>query len=75
MSTTIAVLGDFGDAIDFLFNERESPAGGARVGGLSETGELIWEHLKLSGVAMSIACATRLPLRETDSVGSPSDAR
>ena len=38
MSVTLAVLGDFGDAIDFIFRERESPAGGARVGGLAETG-------------------------------------
>ena len=49
MSTTLAVLGEFGDAIDFIFDERESPAGGARVGGLAEMWELIWEHLKLSG--------------------------
>ena len=62
MSTTRAALGQFGDAIDFLFNERESPAGGARVGGLSELWELMWEHLKLSGVSMAIACATSIPL-------------
>ena len=33
MTTTFAFLGQFGDAIDFIFNERESPAGGAQVGG------------------------------------------
>jgi osmoprotectant transport system permease protein len=62
MSTTLAVLGEFGDAIDFIFDERESPAGGARVGGLAEMWELMWEHLKLSGAAMGIACLVSIPL-------------
>jgi osmoprotectant transport system permease protein len=62
MSTTLAVLGDFGDAIGFIFDERESPAGGARVGGLAEMWELMWEHLKLSGAAMGIACLVSIPL-------------
>ncbi len=62
MNTTLAVLGEFGDAIEFIFNEHESPAGGARVGGLSETWELMWEHLKLSGAAMGVACAFSVPL-------------
>jgi osmoprotectant transport system permease protein len=62
MSTTMAVLGEFGDAIQFIFDERESPAGGARVGGLSEMWELMWEHLKLSGAAMAIACLVSMPL-------------
>ena len=42
MNTTLAFLGEFGDAIDFIFNERESPAGGAQVGGLGELWELMW---------------------------------
>jgi osmoprotectant transport system permease protein len=62
MSTTLAVLGDFGDAIDFVFNERPSPAGGAEVGGLAEMWELMWPHLKLSGAAMGIACLASIPL-------------
>jgi osmoprotectant transport system permease protein len=62
MSTTMAVLGEFGDAIQFIFDERESPAGGARVGGLSEIWELMWEHLKLSGAAMAIACLVSMPI-------------
>jgi osmoprotectant transport system permease protein len=62
MSQTLAVLGEFGDAIQFIFDERESPAGGAQVGGLAGTWELMWEHLKLSGVAMAIACAISVPL-------------
>jgi osmoprotectant transport system permease protein len=62
MSTTLAFLGDFGDAIDFIFTERESPAGGAQVGGLGEMWELMWEHLKLAGAAMGIACLISVPL-------------
>jgi osmoprotectant transport system permease protein len=62
MSTTIAVLGEFGDAIQFIFDERESPAGGARVGGLSEMWELMWEHLQLSVAAMAIACLVSMPI-------------
>jgi osmoprotectant transport system permease protein len=62
MSTTLAVLGEFGEAIEFIFDERESPAGGARVGGVSEMWELMWEHLKLSGAAMGIACAIAVPI-------------
>ena len=34
MTITFAFLGQFGDAIDFIFSERESPAGGSQVGGL-----------------------------------------
>jgi osmoprotectant transport system permease protein len=62
MSTTLAVLGDFGDAIQFIFDERPSPAGGAEVGGLGEMWELMWPHLKLSGAAMGIACLVSVPL-------------
>jgi osmoprotectant transport system permease protein len=62
MSTTLAVLGDFGDAIDFIFNERPSPAGGTEVGGLAEMWELMWPHLRLSFVSMAIACALSIPL-------------
>ena len=52
----------FVDAIDFIFNERDSPAGGARVGGLGEIWELMWPHLKLSGASLGIACAIAIPL-------------
>jgi osmoprotectant transport system permease protein len=60
MSTTLAFLGDFADAIDFIFNERESREG-TRVGG-SQFLELTWEHVKLSLAAMAVACATAVPL-------------
>ncbi len=41
MTTTYAFLGQFGDAIDFIFNEHESPAGGAQVGGLASIWDLM----------------------------------
>ena len=55
MSASFAVLGQFGEAIDFIFNERPSPAGGTQVGGLGELWDLMWPHLKLSGASMAIA--------------------
>ncbi|MEA2331155.1 MAG: osmoprotectant transport system substrate-binding protein opuBD [Thermoleophilaceae bacterium] len=62
MTTTMAFLGSFGDAIDFIFSERPSPAGGTDVGGLGEMWELMREHLWLSFAAMAIACAVSIPL-------------
>ena len=55
MSTTLAFLGDFGDAIQYIFQSRETREG-TTVGG-SQFLELTWEHLKLSFAAMAIACA------------------
>jgi osmoprotectant transport system permease protein len=60
MTTTLAFLGDFGDAIDFIFHSRESQAGGARVGG-AETLPLLWTHLRVTAAAMAIALAIALP--------------
>jgi osmoprotectant transport system permease protein len=60
VTTTLAILGDFGDAVNFIFNSRESRAGGARVGG-SENLPLLWEHLKLCAAALAIAIGVGLP--------------
>jgi len=57
-----AALGPFGDAIDFIFHERESQAGTVRVGGLGEIWELTWTHLQLSLAATLIATLIALPL-------------
>jgi osmoprotectant transport system permease protein len=62
MSTTLAFLGDFGEAIEFIFDERPSPAGGTEVGGLAEMWELMWPHLRLSFISMAIASAVSIPL-------------
>ena len=60
MSATLAVLGDFGDAVSFIFHAREHQRG-APVGG-SHNFSLLWEHLKLTGAAMALALAVALPL-------------
>jgi osmoprotectant transport system permease protein len=58
----LATLGPFGDAIDFIFHERESQAGTVRVGGLGEMWELTWTHLKLSLAATLLATLIALPV-------------
>ena len=52
----------FADAIEFIFSERESPAGGSQVGGLGQIWELMREHLELSLVSLAIACLVAVPL-------------
>jgi osmoprotectant transport system permease protein len=57
-----AALGPFGDAIEFIFERRESQAGTVEVGGLKEMAELTLTHLELSIVATLIATLIALPL-------------
>jgi osmoprotectant transport system permease protein len=59
MSTTLAVVGDFADAIEFVFEGRESREG-TQVGG-TQFLELTWEHMKLTLAAMALACAAAIP--------------
>ena len=60
MSTTLAFLVDFGDAIEYIFSSRETREG-TTVGG-SQFLDLTWEHLKLTFAAMAVACAASIPL-------------
>jgi osmoprotectant transport system permease protein len=62
MSTMFAALGPFGDAIEFIFERRESQAGTVQVGGLGEIWELTWTHLQLSLVATAVATLVALPI-------------
>ncbi|HEY6781445.1 MAG TPA: ABC transporter permease [Thermoleophilaceae bacterium] len=62
MTPVYAFLGQFGQAVEFVFNEHESPAGGAQVGGLHNMWELMWPHLKLSFFSMAIACVISISL-------------
>ena len=62
MSLTLAFLGDFGGAVDFIFDDRDSVSGGVQIGGLGEIGEFTVEHLKVSAVAMAAACAVSIPI-------------
>jgi osmoprotectant transport system permease protein len=61
MNTTLAFLGQFGDAVDFILHKRESQGGGVQIGG-SEMLDLTWQHLKLSGVALGVASLVAVPL-------------
>jgi osmoprotectant transport system permease protein len=60
--TTFAALGPFGDAIDFIVNERQSQAGTVRIGGPGEIWELTWTHVQLSVVATLIATLIAMPI-------------
>ena len=60
MSSTLAVLGEFGDAIEFIF-EGTTTREGNDVGG-AQFLELTWEHMKLVLVSMGITCAISIPL-------------
>ncbi|WP_081488281.1 ABC transporter permease [Patulibacter medicamentivorans] len=62
MSTPLAILGIFGDAIDFIFNAREARTGGAEVGGLGEFASLTGKHLLVTVAAVGLASLVALPL-------------
>jgi osmoprotectant transport system permease protein len=62
VSTTLAILGDFGAAFEFIFESRESRAGTVQVGGLEEFGSLTATHLLVSAVALVIAVAIAVPI-------------
>jgi osmoprotectant transport system permease protein len=58
--TTVAFLGDFRDAFDFIFHARQSKAG-AVVGGAHNL-TLLWTHLELTAASMAFAIVIALPL-------------
>jgi osmoprotectant transport system permease protein len=62
MSTYLAILGDFGDAVDFIFHKRESVGGGVQVGGPAELAKFGVTHLKVSIIATGIATAVAAPI-------------
>ena len=57
---TFAVLGDFGEAISFIFTSRQS-RGGAEVGGAHNL-SLLWTHLELTAASMGLAILIALPV-------------
>lgn len=57
----LAVLGPFGDALRFIFHQREAPTGGVRIGG-SKLLPLLTNHLIVSGTAIGLACLVAIPL-------------
>ncbi|MEJ7875940.1 MAG: ABC transporter permease [Solirubrobacterales bacterium] len=62
MSAPLAFLGRFGDALDFIVQERESVSGGVQIGGPAELLELTANHVLVSAVAIAAAIAIFLPL-------------
>jgi osmoprotectant transport system permease protein len=58
----LAFLGDFGGAVDFIFNERESVSGGVQIGGIPELAGFAITHLWISVVAVTIALLLAVPL-------------
>jgi len=62
MSTILAVLGDFGEGIEFLLKERESVSGGVQIGGPAEMAAFGATHMLVSVAAVLIACALAIPL-------------
>ena len=58
--TTLAFLGQFGDAIQFIF-QGETSREGTQIGG-SQFLELTWEHVELSLAAMAVACLISVPI-------------
>lgn len=58
---TFAFLSQVADALDFIFHTREAQTGGVRVGGLHQVLDFTWQHVKLSGAAIGIACAIAIP--------------
>jgi osmoprotectant transport system permease protein len=57
---TFAVLGEFGDAISFIFTSRQS-RGGAEIGGAHNL-SLLWTHLQLCAASMGLAIVIALPV-------------
>jgi osmoprotectant transport system permease protein len=57
-----AMLGPFGDAIDFIIQQRESQAGTVQVGGPREMWKLTRTHLELSLAATLIATLVAMPV-------------
>jgi osmoprotectant transport system permease protein len=58
--TALAFLGQFGDAIQFIFDGQTSREG-AEIGG-SQFLELTVDHIWLSAASMAVACAFAIPL-------------
>ncbi len=56
-----AVLGQFGEAINFILHGQEAQVAGTSVGGLSTIGDLTVTHLKLTGLAMGLGTLVALP--------------
>ena len=50
-----------GDAVDFIFHERESVAGGTKIGG-AELWPLVGNHIAVTVASLAIACVLAIPI-------------
>jgi osmoprotectant transport system permease protein len=62
MSAPLAFLGDFGQAIEFIFKERDSVSGGVQIGGIPELAGFGATHMIVSIAAIAIAAVLAIPL-------------
>ena len=58
----LGVLGVFGDAVDFIFNQQEARTGQTLVGGPDQVWGLTREHLEVTFLALAVSAAIALPL-------------
>jgi osmoprotectant transport system permease protein len=57
-----SVFDSFAGAFEFIFSQQESPLARGEVGGLEEVGELTWEQLKVTGLALGVALLVAFPV-------------
>jgi osmoprotectant transport system permease protein len=62
MTSAPAFLGDFGQAIEFIFKERSSVSGDVKIGGIPELSGFAATHMYVSIAAVAIAAAFAIPL-------------
>lgn len=60
-SLPLAILGAFGDALDFIVAEREATTGGVSVGGPGQIVDLALVHLRVSAIGLAVAVAIAVP--------------
>jgi osmoprotectant transport system permease protein len=59
---TLAFLGSFGGAIDFIFNSREAVGGRVQVGGPAEVGEFMAKQIEVSALALAVSLTLAFPI-------------
>jgi len=62
MNGSLAILGDFGEAVEFIFKERPSVSGDVMIGGIPELAGFGLTHMYVSIAAVLIAAALAIPL-------------
>jgi len=58
----LAAFGLFGDAFEFIFQQREAESGGVMVGGLDQIGELALKQLEVTALALGVSILLALPV-------------